>query len=185
MKSARGKCNQHINAQSGPFQFQAIMLFLRQPHCVAPSRITQQPLYICLFASSAHTAPVSHLRGRSSLHQRDSSDVSTVASSTTTAMDSECFTEPITQSDLVAASSQIMPHVINSQRIAAIVAYACSAGSALLVIVWLLSYCGGFGWDERVVFNFHPLLMALAWLIFTTQGNTQLSVSLTASPLCR
>lgn len=86
-------------------------------------------------------------------------------------MDSECITGPITDSDLVAASSSLMPRSINSQRTAALVAYTCSVGSALLVFIWLLSYCGGFGLNARQVFNWHPLLMAIAWLVFTTQGN--------------
>ena len=56
------------------------------------------------------------------------------------------------------------------QRIAALVAYGGSGTSVLLIVIWLFAYCGGLGWDRRVVFNWHPLLMAMAWLIFTTQG---------------
>ena len=88
-------------------------------------------------------------------------------------MDSECINEPVADSDLVAASLSLMPSSLSPQRTAAYVAYVCSVGSALLVLVWLLWYCGGLGWSERLVFNWHPLLMALAWLVCTSQGSTQ------------
>ena len=55
-------------------------------------------------------------------------------------------------------------------RLAALAAYICRAVSVLLILIWLLVYCGGFSVDERLVFNFHPLLMAVAWLVCTTQG---------------
>ena len=90
-------------------------------------------------------------------------------------LDSECITEPITDSDLVAAFSRTMPQFVTSQRVAALAAYAFSVGSTVLIAVWVAAYCGGLGWNKRVVFNWHPLLMALAWLVCTTQGTTQLS----------
>ena len=65
-----------------------------------------------------------------------------------------------------------MPPALDSQRTAAFVAYTCSVGSAVLILIWLLWYCGGLGWNKRLVFNWHPLLMAVAWLVFTTQGDS-------------
>ena len=92
-------------------------------------------------------------------------------------MDSECITEPITQLDLIAASSLLMPLFTDSLRTAALVASTGGVGSTALVLIWLLWYCGGFGWDKRLVFNFHPLLMATAWLVLTTQGTTQCTLT--------
>ena len=56
------------------------------------------------------------------------------------------------------------------QGVALLVSYILSAVSLLLVLLWLLVFNGGFAWDARRAFNYHPLLMVLAWSVFTTQA---------------
>jgi hypothetical protein len=52
----------------------------------------------------------------------------------------------------------------------AFTAFACSATALLLVCLWLLNFNGGFAWEKRRMFNYHPLLMVLAWGVLTVQA---------------
>ena len=83
-----------------------------------------------------------------------------------------CAHRPLSRRRREHGPPPAMPSTLLGQRGAALAAYACGVSSAALIAVWLLLYCGGLGWSRRLLFNWHPLLMAAAWLVCTTHGHT-------------